>query len=474
VKQFFSVKRLAIAGLVTLGLCALATALDDYLPSWLLQPFGSQAEHESAKTLSRNNCNTDLAEALDPTSKQNAKYTGLDNAGKLRIAGVSPQQIRLGSKLCLVLAGAASTASEELSAKNTAAKSAVVATLQGQLQAAANDDKKLEIQKKLASALSEAAAAENQPSPTVDISVFLNGLRSPSTLKVPATPKPQLVTYTFGVTAKADSDEAKFWRNLLSERTKAGLLQVTVGASKSQSSGPETVYDQPVGFRLYWPSIVYVGAISMILLTAASAIFAARSTILRDHQLTKLQVAEYNARIAEEAAAKDTADTKLASKATQAQEELTKWRTHLDKDELAGSFSLGRTQMALWLGLSIAGFIFLWLTLGFYQNVITNAILVLLGINGLTGLTALALDKDAPDKPTPKAISVNFLNDLSSDGQGVKLQRVQMIAWTCILGVIFAWNVVANFTFVDFDQNLLLLMGIVNSTYLGFKLQEAR
>ena len=39
--------------------------------------------------------------------------------------------------------------------------------------------------------------------------------------------------------------------------------------------------------------------------------------------------------------------------------------------------------------LSVAGFIFLWLTLGFYINVITSAILVLLGINGVTGLAAI-------------------------------------------------------------------------------------
>jgi hypothetical protein len=42
--------------------------------------------------------------------------------------------------------------------------------------------------------------------------------------------------------------------------------------------------------------------------------------------------------------------------------------------------------MAVWLVLTTAGFIFLWLTLGFYVNVITPAILVLLGINTVTGL----------------------------------------------------------------------------------------
>ena len=47
-----------------------------------------------------------------------------------------------------------------------------------------------------------------------------------------------------------------------------------------------------------------------------------------------------------------------------------------------------------------------------------------------------------------------------------------MIVWTSILAIIFIWNVVWNFAFVDFDTNLLLLMGIASSTYLGFKTQE--
>ena len=45
-----------------------------------------------------------------------------------------------------------------------------------------------------------------------------------------------------------------------------------------------------------------------------------------------------------------------------------------------------------------------------------------------------------------------------------------MVIWTCVLAVIFIWNVIGNFVFADFDTNLLLLMGIASSTYLGFKM----
>ncbi|SDO60092.1 hypothetical protein [Afipia sp. GAS231] len=130
--------------------------------------------------------------------------------------------------------------------------------------------------------------------------------------------------------------------------------------------------------------------------------------------------------------------------------------------------------MALWLGLTAAGFIFLWLTLGFYLDVITAAILVLLGINGATGLASIAIDHvTAPAVPPLPAVSKNFFSDLICDGSGgAQLHRVQVVIWTCILAVIFFWNTVWNFTFVNFDPNLLLLMGIANSMYLGFKPRE--
>ena len=57
----------------------------------------------------------------------------------------------------------------------------------------------------------------------------------------------------------------------------------------------------------------------------------------------------------------------------------------------------------------------------------------------------------------------------AQDGEGAKLQRIQVMAWTSILALIFVWNVVSYFNFVDFDKYLLLLMGIANSSYLGFK-----
>src|SRR5262249_11714691 len=110
--------------------------------------------------------------------------------------------------------------------------------------------------------------------------------------------------------------------------------------------------------------------------------------------------------------------------------------------------------------------IFLWLTLGLYLNVITAGILVLLGINGATGLAAVAIDSASQNTTR------GFFTDITSDSTGPQLHPIQVVAWTLILAAIFTWNVVWNFMFVNFDTNLLLLMGIANAMYLGFKPKE--
>jgi hypothetical protein len=272
---------------------------------------------------------------------------------------------------------------------------------------------------------------EAHPSrPTSDITLFLNDVRTPMVVKANAISRPQLLIYQFGEHDNATSDDAKFWRGMLAGKTAHGAIELSVGVSKSQSSSPEAV-GPSVKLQVYLLGIVAVGAASMLCLVAAFTIFAANSTVLRDN------------------ASKDA------------------------NGRPDGTYSLGRTQMALWLGLSVAGFIFLWLTLGFYLNVITPAILVLLGINGVTGLAAILMDKPKdPVNPPPPAKSQGFFTDITCDSEGAKLQRIQIIMWTCILAVIFVWNVVRSFVFVNFDTNLLLLMGIASSTYLGFKTQE--
>ena len=145
-------------------------------------------------------------------------------------------------------------------------------------------------------------------------------------------------------------------------------------------------------------------------------------------------------------------------------------------EDPTGTYSLGRTQMALWLVLSVAGFIFLWLTLGFYINVITSAILVLLGINGVTGLAAILIDKPDPAavNPAPARTSQGL-----PGGSGLRQQRRQAAAYPDDRMDLHSRRHLRLECFLElricgFRYNLLLLMEIASSTYLGFKTQEKR
>lgn len=340
---------------------------------------------ESMPVVTADACQTKLAAELAAPASDD------DNAGKLRIAGRFPNQVTLGSRLCVVVAGVAA----------------------------------------------KPATPPSSPPAQADIMLYLNNERTLLSEKADSVPGPQLLIFPFGEHVDATTEPSKFWRGLVAGKTTNGSMQLSVGVSKTQGSAPSSPPVKAIEFVVYKKPILALGAVAMAVLVVAFGFFAASTTVLRDTPTTD------------------------------------------DAGKPNGTYSLGRTQMALWLVLSVAGFIFLWLTLGFYLNVITNGILILLGINSVTGLAAILIDQPpvranqpAADAVAPVRTTQGFLEDLVCDQDGAKLHRLQMMIWTCILAVIFAWNVVWNFVFVNFDTNLLLLMGIVSGTYLGFKPRE--
>jgi hypothetical protein len=257
------------------------------------------------------------------------------------------------------------------------------------------------------------------------VTLFLNDQRSPLVAQALAIPDRQVLTYDLAQPTDANSDPAKFWRGIVGGKTHHGAVSLTVGLSRTNSTTPEVsaAPEKQITLIVFRLLILALGGLSLVVLIVAFVMFAANTTILRDN------------------------DSK-------------------DGGVPVGTFSLGKTQMALWLALVTAGFIFLWLTLGLYLHLITAGILVLLGINGATGLAAVAIDN------TSTAKTQGFFADITSDATGPQLHRVQVVAWTLILAAIFVWNAVWNFVFVDFDTNLLLLMGIANAMYIGFKPKE--
>jgi hypothetical protein len=215
-------------------------------------------------------------------------------------------------------------------------------------------------------------------------------------------------------------------------------------------------------------------------------------------------------------------------------------------------FSLALCQMAFWLFILIASFLFLWVVTGEY-NTMTASELTLLGISASTGLAAVFINQIAPpcetsvltceelkqrdvrtigerreaaEKDLEEALHVldsrraqlanapdpvatkkeienaakeanrlkqrvtelreqeryfspggrvrQFFLDLLQERNSVDFHRFQMMTWTVILGVVFVFGVFQQLAMPKFDTILLVLMGISNGTYLGFKWPAAK
>ncbi|MER9758448.1 hypothetical protein [Mesorhizobium sp. M0138] len=368
----------------------------------------------------------------------------------------------------------------------------------------------------------------------VDLKLFLNDVAASHVeIKGQSKSSPQIVTFRLSAPPNATTVGAAFWRDLLSGSRDSdstwleiGEREVTVGLSRSGASSPETTAPGPTTVVIYDVLVFWIGVVAFVLLFLSFCSFARNSTLLRDNART---VGDYRAeaaaaqeafdqaaRVAKDgeaelrnmstqqqaaeqslvgapndptkqqavadaksafdavevrlASAKKKVDEFLASK-LKADKNLVSLGALLDSDNPnmpTGSFSLAKSQMAFWLLLTASGFVFIWMSVGQYYNLVTAGVLVLLGISGVTGLASVTLN-DSTDGETRTS---SFLADILNDGDGPKLYRIQAVAWTLILGVIFMWNVFWNFRFVEFDPNLLLMVGIAQSLYLGFKPKE--
>lgn len=192
------------------------------------------------------------------------------------------------------------------------------------------------------------------------------------------------------------------------------------------------------------------------------------------------------------------------------------------KDSANQCYSLGRSQMAFWGLLVFLTFSAIWVLNGTMEQ-IPDQSLILLGISGATGLGSIAIsqsntrkkeldnqtdnqdvekklealkekqrvhlstftDQDAvdlaelveklkeiPDKLSEVKTSKGFWRDICDDGSGVSVHRLQVILWTIILGAVFIRSVAHSMSIPEFPDTLLVLIGISNGIYLGFKFPE--
>lgn len=178
-------------------------------------------------------------------------------------------------------------------------------------------------------------------------------------------------------------------------------------------------------------------------------------------------------------------------------------------------FSLGKSQMAFWGLLVMLAFVGVWVVNGTMEQ-IPEQMLMLLGISGGTGLGALIIGESKKSTKAQKVVDLqmlqkeliikrtgaiasaaeiarldqlpdeikqlvesspiestgSFWRDICDDGNGLSFHRLQVVLWTLILGTIFVVSVVQLMSMPEFPGSLLILMGVSNVTYLGFKIPE--
>lgn len=200
-----------------------------------------------------------------------------------------------------------------------------------------------------------------------------------------------------------------------------------------------------------------------------------------------------------------------------------------DKD---AAWSLARCQMAFWFIVIIYSFLFVW-GITWALDTITPQTLVMMGLSSGTLLGAALIDASQDENSRLKEIQVsiekftidnstlqlqlnaattanqtaaaaglksiidennrrinalteevaefkeldrtsgNFWDDILTDRKGnPALHRLQIVAWTIVLGFIFIYSVWKDLTMPSFSDTLLSLMGLSSVTYLGFKAPE--
>jgi hypothetical protein len=148
------------------------------------------------------------------------------------------------------------------------------------------------------------------------------------------------------------------------------------------------------------------------------------------------------------------------------------------------SYSLARTQLAFWTVIIVSSYIYSLMFNSSSTSIVVPLLpafnLTLLGIAAGTTMVAKVIDNSQQDNtgatiPQQDWPSKGFFTDIISDANGVSIHRLQNVLWTIIVGGIYVAFVYVNYKLPDsttISTNLLALMGISASTYLGLKTTE--
>jgi hypothetical protein len=134
-------------------------------------------------------------------------------------------------------------------------------------------------------------------------------------------------------------------------------------------------------------------------------------------------------------------------------------------------YSLGLAQLLFWVFMVAFSFCYIYITTD-EMYPITGSVLVLLTISLGTSGGSRLVDRARDPKRMYESASVSFLKDILSDDAGYSVNRLQMVIWTVILGCVFSYQVIVKQAMPQFDPNLLMLMGISSTGYIGLKTIE--
>ncbi len=139
-------------------------------------------------------------------------------------------------------------------------------------------------------------------------------------------------------------------------------------------------------------------------------------------------------------------------------------------------FSLSRTLLFYWTVIIILSYCFIGI-IDDNASVISPAVLILMGIMAGTTTTGKLIDTDQIQNPSivnriQDMPSEGFLNDILSDGNGVSISRLQIVAFNIIFGLIFIGYVVSQHVLYNFPATTLTLLGISSGAYALLKIPE--
>lgn len=144
------------------------------------------------------------------------------------------------------------------------------------------------------------------------------------------------------------------------------------------------------------------------------------------------------------------------------------------KDDNNLYYSLSRSQMFYWTILIVVAYVHICLTTGVLPA-IPDSVLAILGISIGTTAAAKIIENRNKEGVTidHNAKSEGWFVDILSDGSSVNIQRLQNVIFNLLFGIIFIQRTLGTHLMPDFDNTVLLLMGISSGAYAGLKITEA-